>query len=239
MARIQRTGLIVLALLLLVAVVSLLFDGRKPRERDFPPSAAVLDPGLAVEFLPPERRQVFLSPRDFLRDPVRHPLRGGSGPDINRSALDLGSGPAASLSSPPAASSARPPSGRLGRVIRVREGETLRTLAARELGSEELWEELAVYNGIDDPRKLRIGQKLVIPEGVALPAPAAGRKSAAVPPAVPPLPAVYTVQKGDTAGEISQKIYGTSRLWQKLLQANGIDDPLKLRAGQVLKVPPR
>jgi len=238
MARIQRTGLIVLALLLLVAAAGLLFDGRKPRERDFPPSTAVLDPGLAVEFLPPERRQVFLSPRDFVREPVRHPLRGGSGRDVNRSALDLGNQSAEDSSSSFASSPARSPAGRLGRVIRVREGETLRTLAARELGSEELWEELAVFNGIDDPRKLRIGQKLVIPDGVALPAPAAGRKSSATP-AEPPLPVTYTVQKGDTAGEISQKIYGTSRLWQKLLQANGIDDPLKLRAGQVLKVPPR
>ena len=49
------------------------------------------------------------------------------------------------------------------RLVRVAPGDTLRSIATRELGDPSLWESLARANGIDDPRRLRVGDELVIP----------------------------------------------------------------------------
>ena len=49
----------------------------------------------------------------------------------------------------------------------------------------------------------------------------------------------YTVKKGDTLGEISSKVYGTSRLWKHIYEANKdvLKDPNHVREGQVLRIP--
>jgi nucleoid-associated protein YgaU len=50
----------------------------------------------------------------------------------------------------------------------------------------------------------------------------------------------YTVKKGDTLQKISEKYYGTTKKWQKIMQANRKtlkDDPKKLRPGMKLVIP--
>lgn len=49
----------------------------------------------------------------------------------------------------------------------------------------------------------------------------------------------YVVKKGDTLSEISQKVYGTSTKWKKILSANKkrIPDEKKLRVGTRLVIP--
>ncbi len=49
----------------------------------------------------------------------------------------------------------------------------------------------------------------------------------------------YTVRKGDTLQKISQKLYGTSKKWTKIYEANKdkLKAPDKIYAGQVLNVP--
>lgn len=49
----------------------------------------------------------------------------------------------------------------------------------------------------------------------------------------------YTVQKGETLGEISAKVYGTSRKWKKIFEANQdvLKNPNRIKAGQVLRIP--
>lgn len=49
------------------------------------------------------------------------------------------------------------------RRVRVEKGDTLRSIATRELGNPALWEVLARANGIADPTRLREGEMLVIP----------------------------------------------------------------------------
>lgn len=51
----------------------------------------------------------------------------------------------------------------------------------------------------------------------------------------------YTVKKGDTLQEISQKYYGTTKKYQKIYQANKskIKDPNKLTVGMKLTIPPK
>lgn len=45
----------------------------------------------------------------------------------------------------------------------VEKGDTLAEIAKRKLGSEDEWEKIAHANGIDDPKALRVGQRLSIP----------------------------------------------------------------------------
>jgi nucleoid-associated protein YgaU len=49
----------------------------------------------------------------------------------------------------------------------------------------------------------------------------------------------YIVQKGDTLSAISQKYYGTTRFWQKILAANDavLKDPDRLVPGTRLLIP--
>jgi nucleoid-associated protein YgaU len=51
----------------------------------------------------------------------------------------------------------------------VEEGDTLAEIAEEQLGSAEKWKLIARANGIDDPRTLRVGQKLTLPPSAAPP----------------------------------------------------------------------
>ncbi|HKJ23867.1 MAG TPA: LysM domain-containing protein [Myxococcota bacterium] len=46
----------------------------------------------------------------------------------------------------------------------VEPGDTLAQIAQDHFGSKDLWKHIAEANGIDDPRQLRVGQKLQIPK---------------------------------------------------------------------------
>jgi len=45
----------------------------------------------------------------------------------------------------------------------VKKGDTLADIAKQELGNADEWKQIASANGIDDPKELRVGQKLKIP----------------------------------------------------------------------------
>lgn len=128
---------------------------------------------------------------------------------------------------PPAAEPTVPAPAEI-RSYTIAPGDTLGAIAAR-LGVGE--RALAAANGIRDPRRLRPGQVLEIPgadsggEGPA----AAGEA-----PAEAPAEASYRVRPGDTLGEIARRA-GVSA--ETVASANGIDDPRRLRPGQVLTIP--
>lgn len=48
----------------------------------------------------------------------------------------------------------------------------------------------------------------------------------------------HTMVVGDTLASVSYLEYGTPTLWRALAEANGIDDPQRVRAGTTLLVPP-
>ena len=49
----------------------------------------------------------------------------------------------------------------------------------------------------------------------------------------------YTVAKGDTLSHIAKHFYGKASRWQAIFEANRdqLDDPDRIRPGQVLKIP--
>lgn len=50
-------------------------------------------------------------------------------------------------------------------------------------------------------------------------------------------PGEYVVQPGDTLSAIAERELGDPGKWQLIARANGLDDPLALRAGQRLTIP--
>lgn len=132
-------------------------------------------------------------------------------------------------------------------------GDSLFALSQRYYGDGKYWRQLAAYNKdrVGDGSVLRVGVKIAIPTFEKLtgrppePRPAPGLADAkprsapaeAARPADPPR--TYTVQKGDTLGQISQRMLGTARRVPEIIRLNGIEDQDTVRIGMVLKLPPR
>lgn len=47
----------------------------------------------------------------------------------------------------------------------------------------------------------------------------------------------YTVKSGDNLSKISKLFYGDANQYQKIAEANGLDNPDKIHPGQSLKIP--
>ncbi|WP_348261350.1 LysM peptidoglycan-binding domain-containing protein [Telmatobacter sp. DSM 110680] len=47
----------------------------------------------------------------------------------------------------------------------------------------------------------------------------------------------YTVQSGDNLSKIAKRFYGDANKYRDIAQANGIDDPDKIKVGQDLSLP--
>lgn len=114
------------------------------------------------------------------------------------------------------------------RVYTIQAGDTLSKIA-RKTGTSSA--SLTSLNGIKDPTKLQIGQKLKLPE-----APAAAPATATAP-ASAPKPATsgetYIVRKGDTFYSIARK-HNLSP--DALVAANPSIKPSGLRAGQLIRL---
>lgn len=132
----------------------------------------------------------------------------------------------------------------------VKKGETLYKIAASYYGNGNSWKRIADANPgkIGRDGSVRQGVTLVIPAAArSAPAPTAiASKPEVKPPAPKPRPtdgvtrlASYTVKKGDTLGDISKSVLGTSKRWREILSLNqdSIDDEDDIRIGMVLKVP--
>jgi nucleoid-associated protein YgaU len=132
----------------------------------------------------------------------------------------------------------------------VKQGDTLAGIWRTISGSERGWQKLQEANPGISPNTLKIGQVLKVPD--ASPAAAPARAPAAA--AATTLHAsgtgestkaetgngTYTVVAGDTLSRISSKVFGDSKHWKQIYEANKDTigaDPKDLKIGQVLKVP--
>ncbi|MGE5601533.1 MAG: L,D-transpeptidase family protein [Nitrososphaerales archaeon] len=108
----------------------------------------------------------------------------------------------------------------------VQPGDTLGSIAARFGVSAAA---LAGANGISNPDRIYIGQKLAIPgksgSGV--------QSTAPKPPTSAPATGTYIVQRGDTLAKIAAR-FGTTI--QNLMRLNGITNPDRIWVGQRLRV---
>lgn len=147
-----------------------------------------------------------------------------------------------------------PKPARTDRVHTVQKNETLYGIAERYYGSGVLWQKLADYNKdrVGRDGLIRAGASLRIPSKDVLTGKPEDAGSPVAPPSGrPPAPAAiaadtrlaradtYVVKQGDTLGEISLQLLGTSRRWRDFLRVNDLKDEDMLIAGTVLKVPAR
>lgn len=105
-------------------------------------------------------------------------------------------------------------------VYTVKAGDTLSGIAAK-YGTT--YQALASYNGISNPNKISVGQKIKIPGAGSSGSTSTGGGDT-----------VYTVKAGDTLSGIAAK-YGTT--YQALASYNGISNPNKISVGQKIKIP--
>ncbi|MCX5660713.1 MAG: LysM peptidoglycan-binding domain-containing protein [Planctomycetota bacterium] len=133
----------------------------------------------------------------------------------------------------------------------IKSGETFGSIAKKTYGSETHWREIAQANPLVDPSKLKVGQKIRLPDSVNGPAPrgagTAGRDSgttggggqdaggAPVPKGI-----TYIVKPGDTLSSIARQYYHDRSLMKVILQANKDlkGSAANIKPGMKLVIPP-
>lgn len=148
---------------------------------------------------------------------------------------------------------------------KVGSGESLSLICQKVYGDKELYSLVALYNGIDDPTRISSGENLHLPysdmvilqsgeslSGLAqrvwgepkmypVLAWANGVKDAAVVPAgtrlAVPVLIPYTLKKGQSVSMIAGDIYGNPKVYEVILNASRIEDPTRVPAGTLLKIP--
>ena len=140
----------------------------------------------------------------------------------------------------------------------VQKGDTLGQIAQRELGSVKRLPDLLEANPKLDPRKLQPGQVIRLPvEGSAQPSQVA-QQNLQLPPKSPPIAdrkttqeplqqvakqqevptgRSYTVQRGDTLGQIATRELGSSKRMSEIVALNKGLDPNHLLVGRTLVLP--
>lgn len=133
----------------------------------------------------------------------------------------------------------------------VKSGETLSSICRDYYGDSSLADDLARFNKIDDPGRIRKGHRLRLPpvdqlvRGIA----ATGSGSDTATSQVGPLPAVappartsyrsYTIKAGDSLSTIAKDQLGTARRYHELFELNRdvLDSPDDLVVGTTIKIP--
>ena len=151
-------------------------------------------------------------------------IEGNKGEAVGRRTLTVGNGNIRGYARPKySGSSSTGSSGSTGgsdTVYTVKAGDTLSGIAAK-YGTT--YQALASYNGISNPNKISVGQKIKIPGAGSSGSTSGGGGDT-----------VYTVKAGDTLSGIAAK-YGTT--YQTLAAYNGISNPNKISVGQKIKIP--
>jgi nucleoid-associated protein YgaU len=130
------------------------------------------------------------------------------------------------------------------RTYTVKSGDTLTSIAQKNLGSEARWHEIAEANPMIDPIKLRIGQVLNMPGPAGAAAPGAVGTPETRPATQPRDPSgriIYIVRPLDSLASIAKQYYGTRELWKTIYSANRSvigSNPDKLEPGTRLVIPP-
>lgn len=136
----------------------------------------------------------------------------------------------------------------------VEPGDTFERIAVRYFGDRRWVAEIQKANEDVDPRRLQVGEKIVVPRIEGVPfvrTPAVWEGNAALASvASRPAPArnevdtakeprTYVVQRGDTLSSISRRFYGTPGKWRRILEANRsvLSDPNQIRPGMELVIP--
>ena len=126
----------------------------------------------------------------------------------------------------------------------VAAGETLSDIAQKFYSDPNLYPLIEKANPRLDARRLRVGQKLLIPDRdtpqASGAAPQAQGPAQTPPDATGAAAGDYEVQPGDTLARIAARRFGRETLWEEIYKLNQDligPDPAKLKVGMKLKMP--
>ncbi|MGB4966266.1 MAG: LysM peptidoglycan-binding domain-containing protein [Microgenomates group bacterium] len=115
-------------------------------------------------------------------------------------------------------------------------GETLWSIAEKEIGSGYNAPDIAKANNIADPNQIEVGTKLTIPE-VSPIMEQHGSVSSIRTTQVTLNEANYTIKDGDTLWDISVRAYGDGYRWPEIAKTNRLSNPNLIYAGDLLILP--
>ncbi len=128
----------------------------------------------------------------------------------------------------------------------VRKDDSLYSIAKKRLGSGSRWREIRDLNAdrLPNDSVLRIGLRLRMPADARNPTridvpPRAGVQPAQSQPRRTGSPTEYTVENGDTLGQISQRLLGTVKRMDEIISLNAdkISNADEIREGMTLRIP--
>ncbi len=174
-------------------------------------------------------------------------LLGELSGEISRTMEDLRTVPLANPTSNTNATQTqqRPVAGASTKTYVVEEGDSLYQIARDSLGDGNRWREIQALNSsvVGRDGGIAPGMTLVLPGNARVSEPASvparrieiTQRKVEHPKANHPK--TYTVAAGDTLGEISFELLGTSRRVEEFVELNGLKDANDIRVGMKLKVP--
>ena len=120
----------------------------------------------------------------------------------------------------------------------VEEGDSLYRIAARLLGDGNRWREIQELNADKVGRDgvIAVGMELKLPSNARVSAPSQSKPTQSERKTSQSVK-TYVVVPGDTLGEISMRLLGTSKRVDEFVSLNGLDDANDIRVGMKLKVP--
>lgn len=118
----------------------------------------------------------------------------------------------------------------------VVKGETLWSIAENSYGSGYNWIEIKKANNLTDD-EIEIGQKLIIPEDINVKEPTVTTKGLDVSTDTTITVETYKVVRGDCLWDIAVRAYGDGYKWTKIAEANNLDNPNIIHAGNILTLP--
>lgn len=133
----------------------------------------------------------------------------------------------------------RPLAGSTGKTYVVEEGDSLYQIARSTLGDGDRWTEIQRLNStlVGQNGAVSPGMKLVLPGNARVSVPARRTEPTQRSQSSVQGGKAYTVKAGDTLGEISYELLGTSRRVGDFVKLNGLKDANDIRVGMKLKVP--
>ena len=113
---------------------------------------------------------------------------------------------------------------------------TLADIAKEFYGDSSKWKLIAQTNNID-PRKLKVGMKLIIADIAGGAGTPAAEESRPEKPLTETKEKIHVVAKGDSLWNIAKKYYGDGNKYKLIMKANNIKDAGALQVGQKLTIP--
>lgn len=121
------------------------------------------------------------------------------------------------------------------RTYTVQAGDTFASIAEEFYGEERAWFNIAQANPSVDPKRLQVGQEIVLPNLDTV-----VREREEVQPPAPGRDQSYTVRPGDNLSKIAQRFYGEAEKWDLIYARNRQligPRPDALKVGMELVIP--